>query len=77
MKKNGRLLLSKSTVKHSVCVRMEKALKVSVRGMGRGELSVTIHSFALFYLLNIFITLFIIIANKIIQLHYKVLLKMY
>lgn len=52
-------------------------MKVSVRGVGRGELSVTVHSFVLFYLLKVFITLFIIIANKIIQLHYKVLLKMY
>lgn len=58
-------------------MRMEKAMQVSVRGVCRGELSVAVCSFGLFHLLQVFITLFIIRANKIIQLHYKVLLKMY
>lgn len=52
-------------------------MQVSVRGVCRGELSVAVCSFGLFHLLQVFITLFIIIDNKIIQLHYKVLLKMY
>lgn len=40
-------------------------MKVSVRGVGRRELSFAVHSFELLHLLQVFITLFINASNKI------------
>lgn len=46
-------------------MRMEKAMEVSVKGVGRGELNFAVHSFGLFHLLQVVIALFINIPNKI------------
>lgn len=63
--KNVKLWFSKNNVKGSVCMRMEKAMEVSVKGVGRGELNFAVHSFGLFHLLQVVIALFINIPNKI------------
>lgn len=50
-------------------MRMEKARKVSVRGMDRRELSFAVHSFGLFHLLQVFIcSLLYLIKFNIITL---------